>query len=46
MMAVVTTMLTSPILHFVWIRNEEKKKAPHIHGITSFIRVILVLTLF
>jgi len=31
MMAVITTMLTSPLLHFIWIRDQKKKAAPLIH---------------
>jgi Kef-type K+ transport system membrane component KefB len=32
MMAVVTTMFTSPLLHFIWIRNQKKREVqPLIH---------------
>lgn len=36
MMALITTMFTSPLLHFIWIRNQRKKAAPLLHGNSSF----------
>eukprot|EP00026_Physarum_polycephalum_P002006 Phypoly_transcript_02010.p1 GENE.Phypoly_transcript_02010~~Phypoly_transcript_02010.p1 ORF type:complete len:905 (+),score=176.30 Phypoly_transcript_02010:146-2860(+) len=40
MMAVVTTMFTSPLLHFIWIRNQKKKAAPLINDAFSVMMCI------